>query len=255
MPIIAFHSYRGGAGKSTLLANFAVALASRGKRVGLLELDVLSPGLEILFDLASPGENYYLNDLLLGEGDIEDAVLDLSPYLDGGSGKLYLMPASLQGEDIFRLIRDGYSAHECVNIIKRFKMQYGLEYLFIDTHPGFEEDTLLALAASDVMVVVLRIDQQDYFGAKIAIDIGRTLGKRLYLLLNMVPYEAVNSSEVSSFIDSVRRALGIPVVGIIPFYREILAAIGRKLFIINRRDHPFSMAINMIASRFMEETL
>jgi len=35
-----------------------------------------------------------------------------------------------------------------------------LDYLFIDTHPGVNEETLLSIAISDKLFVVLRPDHQ-----------------------------------------------------------------------------------------------
>jgi len=36
-----------------------------------------------------------------------------------------------------------------------------LDYLFIDTEPGVNEETLLSIAISDTLVIVLRTDHQD----------------------------------------------------------------------------------------------
>jgi len=254
MAIITFHSYRGGTGKSTLVANFATAMALRGKRVGVLEFDTLSPGLRILFNVNAQ-TRCHLNDLLWGEGQLEEAVLDLTQTLHGGeeSGRLFLLPASQKGEDIFKLLRDGYSAHLCMSIIREFQESYDLDLLFIDTHPGFEEDTLIALTASELIVVVLRMDEQDYFGAKIAADINKTINKRLFLLFNMVPYENLQTHEVSFFTNGISRLLGVPIIGIIPFYQDLLAATNRRLFVADAERHPFSTTVNTIASRLMEE--
>lgn len=37
-----------------------------------------------------------------------------------------------------------------------------LDYLFIDTHPSLNEETLLTITLTDVLLVVLRPDSQDY---------------------------------------------------------------------------------------------
>ena len=41
--LIAVHSFRGGTGKSNITANIATLLATEGKRVGIVDLDVQSP--------------------------------------------------------------------------------------------------------------------------------------------------------------------------------------------------------------------
>ncbi|MBK9032247.1 MAG: P-loop NTPase [Myxococcales bacterium] len=50
LPIVAtFYSLRGGVGRSTALAYTAHILASRGKRVVCVDLDLEAPGLAALF--------------------------------------------------------------------------------------------------------------------------------------------------------------------------------------------------------------
>jgi septum site-determining protein MinD len=47
--IISIHSYRGGTGKSNLTANLATLVARDGNRVAVIDTDLPSPGIHILF--------------------------------------------------------------------------------------------------------------------------------------------------------------------------------------------------------------
>lgn len=48
--IVTIHSYRGGTGKSNITANIAVCAHEAGKRVAVLDTDLQSPGVHILFN-------------------------------------------------------------------------------------------------------------------------------------------------------------------------------------------------------------
>lgn len=49
---IVVHSHRGGTGKSSVLANLALLLAAAGQRVGVVDTDLQSPTLDLLFGVA-----------------------------------------------------------------------------------------------------------------------------------------------------------------------------------------------------------
>ena len=47
--IISVHSFRGGTGKSNTTANVTALLAREGLRVGVIDTDIQSPGIHVLF--------------------------------------------------------------------------------------------------------------------------------------------------------------------------------------------------------------
>ena len=47
--IMSVHSFRGGTGKSNTTANLAAFLALRGLRIGVVDTDIMSPGIHVLF--------------------------------------------------------------------------------------------------------------------------------------------------------------------------------------------------------------
>ncbi len=62
--IVAVHSFRGGTGKSNTTANLAVALAEAGHRVGIVDTDIQSPGIHILFGMREDEQVATLNTYL-----------------------------------------------------------------------------------------------------------------------------------------------------------------------------------------------
>jgi septum site-determining protein MinD len=54
--------------------------------------------------------------------------------------------------------------------------------------PGLNEETLLAIAISDVLIILLRPDHQDYQGTGVAVEVARKLDvPRLLLVVNKIP--------------------------------------------------------------------
>ncbi len=62
--IISVHSFRGGTGKSNTTANLATLLAAEGRRVGVIDTDIQSPGIHVLFGLHEEDMKYSLNDYI-----------------------------------------------------------------------------------------------------------------------------------------------------------------------------------------------
>ena len=60
--IISVHSFRGGTGKSNTTANIAALLAADGFRVAVVDTDIASPGIHVLFNLDESDMAHSLND-------------------------------------------------------------------------------------------------------------------------------------------------------------------------------------------------
>jgi MinD-like ATPase involved in chromosome partitioning or flagellar assembly len=60
--IISVHSFRGGTGKSNTTANVTALLAARGLRVGVVDTDIQSPGIHVLFNVNEDQMTHSLTD-------------------------------------------------------------------------------------------------------------------------------------------------------------------------------------------------
>ena len=110
--IVSIHSFRGGTGKSNTTANVAAILAQRGRRVGVIDADIQSPGIHVLFGLAGADVEASLNDFLFGEREIADVALDVTDGADRcGRPAIFLIPSSMQPGEITRVLREGYDPH------------------------------------------------------------------------------------------------------------------------------------------------
>ena len=75
---MSIHSFRGGTGKSNTTANVAAILAQDGRRVGVIDADIQSPGIHVLFGLAGSDVHASLNDFLFGDREIGEVALDVT---------------------------------------------------------------------------------------------------------------------------------------------------------------------------------
>ena len=75
------HSFRGGTGKSNTTANLAALLAIAGKRVAVVDTDIQSPGIHVLFQMQENDFQFVLNDFLWGRCEIEQTAHDVTDIL------------------------------------------------------------------------------------------------------------------------------------------------------------------------------
>ena len=242
--LVVVHSFRGGTGKSNITANLAALLASQGNRVGIVDTDIQSPGIHALFSLAPDHFKFALNDYLWKRCRIEEAAYDVSDILRGhrpeASGRIFLIPASMQTGEITRILQEGYDVGLLNNGFQQFMETLELDYLLIDTHPGVNEETLLSAAISDILVIILRPDRQDYQGTAIMVELAKQLEvPRMLLLIN----KAVNQKDFAALQQRVESIYGVGVAGVIPLSEELAVLGSTDLFCLLHPDHPMTLAL------------
>ncbi len=248
--IISVHSFRGGTGKSNTSANLAALMASDGLRVGVVDTDIQSPGIHVLFGLEQETIEHSLNDYLWGKCDIEQAAHDVTPNLKGAiPGKVYLIPSSIKAGEIARIIREGYDVGLLNDGFQRLIAELELDVLLIDTHPGVGEETLLSIAISDALVVVMRPDQQDFQGTGVTVEIGRKLDvPRMVLLVNKTP-SSFSSDDVRA---QVEKTFNCEVVAVLPHSEEMMALASRGVFSVEFPEHPITGQYRDVARKLLD---
>ena|SRR5688572_25298364 len=244
MPIVSVHSYRGGTGKSNTTANLAALLAAEGRRVAVIDTDIQSPGVHILFGLEEKDIRHSLNDYLWGTCRIKDAAYDVTSRLGQPvTGAVFVIPSSMKAGDIARVLREGYDVsvlrdgfHEAIDALK-------LDLLIIDTHPGLNEETLLSIAISDTLIIVLRPDQQDYQGTSVTVEVARKLDvPNLLLVVNKVP-AVFDAADVRARVQDTYAA---PVAAVLPHADEMMALASNGIFVIHYPNHPITAALGHV---------
>jgi len=252
--IVSTHSFRGGTGKSNLTANVAATLALQGSRVGVIDTDVQSPGIHVPFGVDQENLHFTLNHYLWGQCTIEEAATDVTSALDDcrsgtpEGAALFLIPASIRTNDIARILKSGYDPACLDDGIHRVLHRLRLDYLLIDTHPGVNEETLLSIAISDVLIILLRPDYQDYQGTAVTVELARHLDvPELRLVINKVPA----SADRTSLLADVERQYKASVVGVIPLSQQMVELGSSGLFCLRFPVDPYTNEIQRIAASLL----
>jgi MinD-like ATPase involved in chromosome partitioning or flagellar assembly len=247
--IISIHSFRGGTGKSNTIANVATLLAAMGRRVGVIDADIQSPGIHILFGLEGDRITTSLNDYLWHGRDIKDTALDVTHNLGPGiQGRIYLIPSSIKPGEISRVLREGYDAQKLAQGFHKLIDELELDNLLIDTHPGLNEETLLSIVLSDVLVIIMRPDKQDYEGTGITVEVARQLEvPAMLLVVNKTPSifdpEAVKRK--------VERAYNCEVAAVLPHSDEMMGLASEGIFVLRYPDHPLTALYKAIVAKLL----
>ncbi|MEL6457529.1 MAG: MinD/ParA family protein [Cyanobacteria bacterium J06621_15] len=253
---ISVHSFRGGTGKSNLVANLATTLMLQGKRVGIIDTDIQSPGIHVLFNLDPEQIDFTLNDYLWEKCHIKDAVYPVTDALRKQStnakniaGEVFLVPSSIKVGDISRILREGYDIVRLTEGFQDISTCLNLDYLLIDTHPGLNEETLISIGISDSLVIILRPDSQDFQGTAVTVDVARKLDVANMLL---VVNKALPAFDFVDLQQQVEANYNAKVAGILALSEDMVQLGSKGVFCLNHPEHSISKVIKGIVEQIMQ---
>ena len=248
--IISIHSFRGGTGKSNTTANLATLLASQGLKVGVVDSDIQSPGIHILFGIRGEDIQYSLNDYLWGNCAIEATAHDVTGNIGTNiSGQVLLIPSSMDTGSIARVLHEGYDVGVLSQGLREINSKLGLDMLLIDTHPGLNEETLLSIALSDVLAIIMRPDEQDYEGTAVTVSVARRLQvPRMVLILNKVP-QLYDMEQVK---EQAGQTYDTEVAAVIPHSDEMMTLASRGIFVTQFPDHPVTKLLKGVVDKILQ---
>jgi MinD-like ATPase involved in chromosome partitioning or flagellar assembly len=244
--IVSVHSFRGGTGKSNTTANMAVQLAQQGRRVGVIDADIQSPGIHVLFGVAGDDIGASLNDFLWHGRPIMEIARDVTPDDPSISGRIHLIPSSMEPGEIARVLREGYDAQKLTTGLRQLVDELDLDVLFIDTHPGLNEETLLSLVISHTLLIVMRPDRQDYEGTAITVRIAQELQvPRILMVVNKAPQDL----DPAAVAERVSSTYGCTVAGVMPHSDELMALASEGIFSLRYPGHPVTALYHRVAGQ------
>lgn len=213
--IIAVGSGKGGVGKSTLATNLAVALANKGRKVGMVDADVYGPSQPVLLNVASEKVRAEGQTLIPVESEFGVKLLSMGQLIEPGRAIAWRGP--MVGQALTQLIEADWG--DC-------------EILLIDLPPGTGDVQLTMLQKFKPAGAVIVSTPQDLalIDATRAIDLFRQGEVPIIgLIENMAGYACPHCGEVSDPFgqggtESAAQAMGIPFMGRVPLDMAIRVA-------------------------------
>jgi MinD-like ATPase involved in chromosome partitioning or flagellar assembly len=245
------HSYKGGTGKTLLSVNLAAALAKRGKRVCLLDLDFRAPSLFAIFKVETA--DCWLNNYLNGTYDINKVLVDLSGRIQSND-KFYVGladPATEAIRDMSAKDRkwEMRALGRLLSLRNTLLNDKEFDYIIFDTSPGLQYSSINAIVAADFVVVATTADRSDVDGTQRMLrELYNLFEKKTGLVLNKV-LDSASKSKKDEMHTKIKSIYQVPLLGLVPCFCEILRAEGNLIFVQDKPDHPFTKILDEMARK------
>lgn len=138
--VVAIASGKGGVGKTVVATNLAIALSQRGRRIVLVDADLGTANVDVIFNVES---KFDISHVIRGECMVDDVAICVRPGLHivvGASG--LASAADLSACDRLSLVDDLSS------------LEYGADLLLLDCGAGISQNVLAFARAADELLVV-----------------------------------------------------------------------------------------------------
>ena len=252
--VIAFASARGGSGKSVLAVNLAVAIAAKGRKVGILDADTDSPSVQAMLGMrrarifpthgsieAASGP---LGLRVIAADMIVESVV-AAPFFDSDEASADIRPIALADEAAGNGVPHRTSAQDFPDLLGWIfqECRFGnLDFLFIDLRSGIDSVRRIAqLRVPAALVLVTAPSQLAADSTRRAIDTARQLCLPVWgLVENMVGFYCEHCRSVRPLIgegdvSGLSRETGAPILARLPFEPRLADAADRG--ILFTREH------------------
>jgi ATP-binding protein involved in chromosome partitioning len=210
--VIAVSSGKGGVGKSTVTVNIAVALARRGKRVGLMDADIYGPNIPRMMGVNSPPP--VADEKIQPLEAFGVKLISLGFLIERDQPAIWRGPIVMK--IITQFLRD---------------VQWGqLDYLLVDMPPGTGDAQLSLVQATRVSGAIIVTTPQEVAvgdalrGAKMFERVGVPV---IGVVENMSYFESPETGKPIALFGSgggrrLADELGVPLLGEVPLYPPVL---------------------------------
>jgi len=234
--VLSVTSGKGGVGKTSIVVNMGILLASRGKKVIVLDADLGLANVDVMLGIAP---KLTIKHVLDGQCPIEDIVLT-------GPAGVKIIPASSGIQELADLNPEQQIS--LVNALDHFDGDF--DYLIIDTGAGISRNVMYFNAASQRVIVVATAEPTSITDAYALIKVLRKhYGiKRFDLIVNNVTSKVEGDHVAEKLIMVSDRFLGdvaLEMLGSIPHDKSIPECIKEQKAFVG--VHPTSDATKRLA--------
>ena len=222
-PMICVLGPKGGTGKTLVAANLAVALASAGEKVAMVDLDLQFGDLGLALGM-KPAKTIY--DLAVSSGSLDAEKLDA--YLESHDSGVRALLAPTRPDQA------GAITPEFLDSVYA-TLRSTNDYVVLDTPPGFSSEVVASIDSSSHVCVVGMLDALSLKSTKLALEALDLMGcerERVRLVLNRA------DSRVGITAEDVTAILGRQPDVLVPSDRDLTRSInsGSPLVLTEKRS-------------------
>lgn len=232
--VIVITSGKGGVGKTTATASIGAALASDGKRVAVVDMDIGLRNLDVVMGL----ENrvvFNIVDVVNGKCKVNQAAIK-----DRRIENLFLIPAS-QSDN-----KDSVAPPQMKEVCDELKKEF--DFVLMDCPAGIEQGFENAVAGADEAVVICTPEVSSIRDADRII--GLLYSKKITpkLIVNRIIPSMVEKGDMLSHEDVVD-VLSVDLIGLVEMDDQVIVSTNTGLPLVMNKDSKAGMAFSRIAKR------
>ena len=222
-PMICVLGPKGGTGKTLISANLAVALASRGHKPTIVDLDLQFGDVGLALGMR-PDKTIY--DLVRSAGSIDAEKLDAYLLTHASGARVLLAPTRPDQASAVTVdfLRDLFTTLRTMS-----------DYVVVDTPPGFTPEVIAAIDTSSHVCMVGMLDSLSLKNTKLGLETLELMGydsSRVTLVLNRADSRVgISREDVTAIVDREPDIL-------IPSDRQIPVSVndGKPIVIVEERS-------------------